>query len=104
MGLFVGTVSTQREVLYRDVPLVIAFCAAIIGMYGIGFVLSRVAFRSSRSLAAPIALATSTPDVPSMGPAVLGDLLGSAGAASSDRFSNAPTAPRDGDQRQAPPP
>jgi malonate transporter and related proteins len=49
-------------------------------MYGIGFVVSRVAFRSSTSVAALAALAASTPDIPSMGPAVLGDLLGSASA------------------------
>lgn len=80
MGLFAGMVSTQRDVLYQDIPLVIAFCAAIIGMYGIGFAVSRVVFRSSTSVAALVALAASMPDVPSMGPAVLGDLLGSASA------------------------
>jgi predicted permease len=63
MGLFAGAVSTQRGVLYHDIPFVIAFCAAIIGMYGIGFAVSRVVFRGSTSVAAVVALAVLMPDV-----------------------------------------
>jgi malonate transporter and related proteins len=80
MGLFVGTVGTRREVLSQDLPLVIALCAAIIGLYAIVFLLGRVAFRAQTSVSALIALAVSAPAVPFMGPAVLGDLFGTASA------------------------
>jgi malonate transporter and related proteins len=80
MGLFVGTVGTGREVLSQDFSLVIALLAAIIGLYAIVFLLGRVAFRAQTGVSALIALEASAPAVPFMGPAVLGDLFGTASA------------------------
>ena len=80
MGLFAGTVSTQRAALSQDIPLAIALFAAIVGMYGIGFLVSRVLFRAPTGVAALSALAASAPAVPFIGPAVLGDLMGSSSA------------------------
>ena len=36
MALFAGTVTTSRAALSRDIPLVIALCVGIIGLYGAG--------------------------------------------------------------------
>src|ERR1700722_1179958 len=80
MGLFAGTVSTRRDVLSQDIPLVIALCAAIIGAYVVVFLFSRFAFRATISISAMAALAVSAPAVPFIGPAVLGDLFGTASA------------------------
>jgi len=80
MGLFAGTVSTRRDVLSQDIPLVIALCAAIIGPYVVVFLFSRFAFRATVSISALAALAVSAPAVPFIGPAVLGDLFGTASA------------------------
>jgi hypothetical protein len=56
--------------------------AAIVGMYGLVFLLSRFAFRFSLSESALAALIASSPAAPFMGPAVLGGLFGKAGAVS----------------------
>src|ERR1700757_3539630 len=80
MSLFAGTVSTRRDVLSQDIPLVIALCAAIIGAYVVVFLFSRFAFRATISISAMAALAVSAPAVPFIGPAVLGDLFGTASA------------------------
>ena len=80
MGLFAGTVNTRRDVLSQDIPLVIAQCAAIIGAYVMVFLFSRFTFRATISISALAALAVSAPAVPFMGPAVLGDLFGTASA------------------------
>jgi malonate transporter len=80
MGLFAGTASTRREVLSQDISLVIALCAAIIGLYAVAFLLSRFAFRAPIGFSAMAALAVSAPAVPFIGPAVLGDLFGAASA------------------------
>ena len=45
LALFAGTVSTPRAELSQDIPLVIALCIAIIGLYAAIFLLSRFAFR-----------------------------------------------------------
>jgi malonate transporter and related proteins len=42
--LFVGTVSTPRARLSHDITLFIALCIAIIGLYGLVFLLSRFVF------------------------------------------------------------
>src|SRR5579863_7991216 len=76
MALFAGTVTTSRAALSRDIPLVIALCVGIIGLYGVVFLLCRVAFRMQVSTSALAALTASAPAVPFVGPAVLGDLLG----------------------------
>ena len=47
LALFAGTVMTSRAALVQDIPLVIALCVAIIGLYGVVFLLFRFAFRAS---------------------------------------------------------
>jgi hypothetical protein len=76
LALFVGTVTTSRAALGRDIPLVIALCVGIIGLYGVVFLLSRIVFRMQVSTSALAALTASAPAVPFVGPAVLGDLFG----------------------------
>src|SRR5271169_6490063 len=76
LALFAGTVSTPRAELSQDIPLLIALCVAIVGLYGVVFLLSRFAFRSQVSTSALAALTASAPAVPFMGPAILGDLFG----------------------------
>src|SRR5580700_1850654 len=76
MALFAGTVTTSRAALSRDIPLVIALCIGIIGLYGMVFLLCRVAFHMQVSTSALAALTGSAPAVPFVGPAVLGDLFG----------------------------
>jgi hypothetical protein len=76
MALFAGTVTTSRAALSRDIPLVITLCVGIIGLYGVVFLLCRVAFHMQVSTSALAALTASAPAVPFVGPAVLGDLLG----------------------------
>jgi hypothetical protein len=76
LTLFAGTVTTSRTALSQDIPLVIALCLAIIGLYSVVFLLSRFIFRFSTSISALHALTASAPAVPFVGPAVLGDLFG----------------------------
>jgi malonate transporter and related proteins len=70
--LFAGTLSTSRANLSQGVPLLIVSCVALVGMYGVVFVLSRVLFSVSTGTSALAALAASAPAVPFMGPAILG--------------------------------
>ena len=76
LALFAGTVTTSRTALSQDIPLVIALCLAIIGLYGAVFLLSRIVLRFPTSISALHALTASAPAVPFVGPAVLGDLFG----------------------------
>src|SRR6266404_2206528 len=76
--LFAGTVSTPRAELSQDVPLLIALCVAIVGLYGVVLLLSRFAFRQRMSTSALAALTASAPAVPFS--AVLGYLFGGPGA------------------------
>jgi malonate transporter len=76
LALFAGTVSTPRAQLSQDIPLVIALCIAIIGLYAAIFLLSRFAFRARVGISALAALMASAPAVPFVGPAVLGGLFG----------------------------
>jgi malonate transporter and related proteins len=76
LALFAGTVTTSRAALGRDIPLVIALCVGIIGLYCVVFLLCRVAFHMQVSTSALAALTASAPSVPFVGPAVLGDLFG----------------------------
>jgi malonate transporter and related proteins len=76
LALFAGTVTTSRAALSQDIPLVIALCVAIIALYGLVFLFSRIIFRVPTSVSALHALAASAPAVPFVGPAVLGDLFG----------------------------
>src|SRR6202163_3772325 len=76
LTLFAGTVTTSRTALSQDIPLVIALCLAIVGLYGVVFLFHRIIFRFPTSVSALNALAASAPAVPFVGPAVLGDLFG----------------------------
>lgn len=64
MGLFAGTVSTRREILTRDTPLVITLSVATIGFYVLIFLISRFEFRAQLGFSAMAALAASAPAVP----------------------------------------
>src|SRR3984893_15757087 len=72
--LFAGMVSTPRAELSQDLPLLIALCVAVIGLYGAVLLLSRLAFRRRLSASALAALTASAPAVPFS--AVLGYLFG----------------------------
>src|SRR6201998_2780288 len=76
LTLFAGTVTSARTALAQDIPLVIALCLAIIGLYGVVFLFHRIIFRFPTSVSALNALTASAPAVPFVGPAVLGDLFG----------------------------
>jgi hypothetical protein len=76
LALFAGTVTTSRTAISQDVPLVIALCLAVIGLYGVVFLLCRLVFDLPKSISALYALTASAPAVPFVGPAVLGDLFG----------------------------
>jgi malonate transporter and related proteins len=80
LALFAGTVATSRAELTQVVPLVIALCVAIVGLYVAVFLSSRIAFHLRISTSALAALTASAPAVPFMGPAVLGDLFGGSSA------------------------
>ena len=56
--------------------MVIALCVAIIGLYGVVFLLSRIVLHMEVSTCALAALTASAPAVPFVGPAVLGNLFG----------------------------
>src|SRR5271169_2653405 len=76
LALFAGTVTTSRTALSQDIPLVIALGIAIIALYGVVLLFSRIIFRVPMSVSALYALTASAPAVPFVGPAVLGDLFG----------------------------
>jgi malonate transporter and related proteins len=76
LALFSGTVTASRAELSRDIPLVVALCVAIIGLFGLVFVLCRFGFRLQMGASALAALTASAPAVPFVGPTVLGDLFG----------------------------
>jgi hypothetical protein len=78
LALFVGTVGTPRTDLFQGIALVVAICVAIVGLYSLAFLLFRFVFRFSLGMSALSALAASSPAVPFMGPAILGDLFGQA--------------------------
>ncbi len=77
---FSGTLSTSRANLSQGVPLLIVSCVALVGMYCVVFVLSRVVFAVSTGTSALAALAASGPAVPFMGPAILGHFFGQTSA------------------------
>ena len=80
LALFAGTVTTSRARLSQDIPLVIALCVSIIGLYGAVLLLCRWALRLPMNISALAALTAAAPAVPFVGPAILGDLFGSASA------------------------
>jgi malonate transporter len=82
IALFVGTVGTPRSDLVQDIAFAIAIGVAIIGVYGLAFLLFRFVFSFSLSESALAALTASAPAAPFMGTAILGDLFGKASAVS----------------------
>src|SRR6201987_1311272 len=80
LALFVGTVGTLRTDLVQDIAFVVAIFVAIVGFYVLVFVLFNFVFRFSLSESVLAALAASSPAVPFMGPAILGDLFGKTSA------------------------
>ena len=76
LALFVGTVGTPRTDLVQDIAFLVAIFVAIVGFYVLVFVLFNFVFRFSLSESVLAALAASSPAVPFMGPAILGDLFG----------------------------
>jgi malonate transporter len=80
MALFGGTVTSSRAELSQDIPMAVALCAAIVGLYAVVFLFSRIVFRLPMGISALTALTASAPAVPFVGPAVLGNLFGQASA------------------------
>jgi malonate transporter len=80
LALFAGTVTTSRAQLSQDIPLVIALCVSIIGLYATVLLLCRWTFRLPMNISALAALTAAAPAVPFIGPAILGDLFGMASA------------------------
>ena len=80
LALFVGTVGTPRTDLVQDIAFVVAIFVVIVGFYVLVFVLFNFVFRFSLSESVLAALAASSPAVPFMGPAILGDLFGKTSA------------------------
>jgi malonate transporter and related proteins len=78
--LFVGTAQTSRSELRQAVPLLVALCVGIVGIYAIVFLLSRFMFAARMSTSALAAMSASAPAVPFMGPSVLGYLFGQSSA------------------------
>jgi malonate transporter and related proteins len=78
--LFAGTMGTSRANLGHDIPLVIALCSAIVGIYAVVFLASRLVFAVATNTSALVALAASAPAVPFMGPAILGHFFGQTSA------------------------
>ena len=76
LALFAGTVTTSPGALSQDIPMVITLCVAIIGLYGVVFLLSHIVLHMEVSTSALAALTASAPAVPFVGPAVLGNLFG----------------------------
>ena len=63
--------------LGQDIPLVIALCVSIVGLYGAVLLLCRIDFALTDEFSALAALTAAAPAVPFVGPAILGDLFGS---------------------------
>ena len=78
--LFAGTMSTSRANLIHDVPLLVALCIAILGIYVIVLLSCRMIFAVPTSTSALAALAAASPAVPFMGPAILGHFFGQTSA------------------------
>jgi len=64
IALFVGTVGTPRSDLVQDIAFAIAIGVAIIGVYGLAFLLFRFVFSFSLSESVLAALTASAPAAP----------------------------------------
>jgi predicted permease len=78
LSLFVGTVSRTRAQLASATPLLIVLLVAVVGLYVVVFLISRVVLRRGIGLSALGALAAASPNVAFFGPVVLGNLYGMA--------------------------
>ena len=67
LALFAGMVGTPRAELRQDTPLIFALCVAVVGLYGVVFLLSRFAFRFRVGTSALAALTASAPAIPFVG-------------------------------------
>ena len=79
LSIFVGMVRNSASALLQDVVVLIALLAAIVGLYGVVYVLCRRIFRLSLGESALGALAASMPNTIFMGLPVLGYLFHEAG-------------------------
>src|SRR6202020_3615515 len=70
LALFAGTVTTSRAALSQDIPLVIALCVSIIGLYAVVLLLCRWALRLPMNISALTAMTAAAPAVPFVGPAI----------------------------------
>jgi predicted permease len=59
IALFVSTASPTRADLLQDLPLLIVLSVAILGVFGVVFLVCRIAFRVSLGTSASAALAAS---------------------------------------------
>lgn len=78
LAIFVDIVSTARDTLVSDLPLLVVLATAIVGLYCVIFLACRFVFRCSTGMSALWAMAASAPNGPYVGPAVLGFLYGTA--------------------------
>ena len=78
LAIFVDTVGTPRSELIKDLPLLVVLAVAVLGIYGVVLVVWRFWLRASLAESALAALIASAPNGPFVGPAVLGELYGSA--------------------------
>jgi malonate transporter len=78
LSLFVGTVSRTRAQLASATPLLVVLLLAVVGLYAVVFVLSRIVLRRGIGVSALSALAAASPNVAFFGPVVLGNLYGMA--------------------------
>src|SRR5208282_1109772 len=78
IALFVGTIGTARAELVKDVAFAVTIFVAVVGLYGLVFLL----FRFSLGESVLAAMSASAPAAPFMGPAILGELFGKASAVS----------------------
>src|SRR5208282_1391885 len=67
IALFVGTIGTARAELVKDVAFAVAIFVAIVGLYGLVFLLFRFVLRFSLSESVLTAMIASAPAAPFMG-------------------------------------
>ena len=82
IALFVGTIGTARAELVKDVAFAVTIFVAVVGLYGLVFLLFRFVLRFSLGESVLAAMSASAPAAPFMGPAILGELFGKASAVS----------------------
>jgi len=71
-----------RAELVKDVAFAVTIFVAVVGLYGLVFLLFRFVLRFSLGESVLAAMSASAPAAPFMGPAILGELFGKASAVS----------------------